>query len=48
MKKTTSLLAIAAALALTAGCAHRRTPDQLPPEPPSSIRSPPWPPRFCN
>ncbi|HYJ53182.1 MAG TPA: peptidoglycan-associated lipoprotein Pal [Allosphingosinicella sp.] len=39
MKRTTSLLAIAAALALTAGCAHRRTADQLPPEPPSSTES---------
>jgi len=36
MMKTPSLLAIATALALTAGCAHRRTADQLPPEPPSS------------
>ena len=36
MKKWTSLIAIAAALSLTAGCAHRRTADQLPPEPPSS------------
>jgi len=35
-KRMTSLLAIAAALSLTAGCAHRRTADQLPPEPPSS------------
>jgi len=30
------LVAIAASLALTAGCAHRRTADQLPPEPPSA------------
>ena len=36
MKRATSLLAIATALALTAGCATRRTADQLPPEPPSS------------
>ena len=36
MMRTTSLLAVAAALALTAGCATRRTADQLPPEPPSS------------
>jgi peptidoglycan-associated lipoprotein len=36
MTKLTSLVAIAAALALTAGCAHRRTADQLPPEPPSA------------
>jgi peptidoglycan-associated lipoprotein len=35
MKKMTSLAAIAVALALTAGCATRRTADQLPPEPPS-------------
>ena len=33
MKKMTSLVAIAVALSLTAGCANRRTPDQLPPEP---------------
>jgi peptidoglycan-associated lipoprotein len=36
MMRSTSLLAVAAALALTAGCATRRTADQLPPEPPSS------------
>ena len=36
MMRTPSLLAIATALALTAGCATRRTADQLPPEPPSS------------
>jgi len=35
MMRTPGLLAIATALALTAGCAHRRTADQLPPEPPS-------------
>ena len=34
-KRMTSLVAIAAALSLTAGCASRRTADQLPPEPPS-------------
>ena len=34
-KRTTSLLAFAAALALTAGCSSRRAQD-LPPEPPSS------------
>jgi peptidoglycan-associated lipoprotein len=36
MKRLTSLAAIAVALSLSAGCAHRRTADQLPPEPPSS------------
>ncbi|TMJ20603.1 MAG: peptidoglycan-associated lipoprotein Pal [Alphaproteobacteria bacterium] len=36
MNRATSLLAIAAAMALTAGCAHRRTAAELPPEPPSS------------
>jgi peptidoglycan-associated lipoprotein len=36
MKRTTSLIAIAAALSLTAGCAHRRTAAELPPQPPSS------------
>jgi peptidoglycan-associated lipoprotein len=36
MRSLTSLVAIAAALSLTAGCAHRRTADQLPPEPPSA------------
>ena len=36
MKKRTSLVAIAVALSLTAGCASRRTADQLPPEPLSS------------
>ena len=34
-KRLTSLVAIAAALSLTAGCASRRT-NQLPPDPPSS------------
>ena len=34
MKRTTSLIAIAVALSLTAGCAHRRTAAELPPEPP--------------
>ena len=33
MKRTTSLMAIAVALSLTAGCAHRRTAAELPPEP---------------
>jgi len=33
MKRLTSLVTIAVALSLTAGCANRRTPDQLPPEP---------------
>ena len=32
MKTKTSLVAIAVALSLTAGCANRRTPDQIPPE----------------
>ena len=36
MMRRTSLIAIAAALSLTAGCAHHRTADQLPPQPPSS------------
>jgi peptidoglycan-associated lipoprotein len=36
MKKLTSLTAIALALSLTAGCAHRRTANELPPEPPSA------------
>ena len=36
MKRATSLVAIAAALALSAGCATRRAANQLPPEPPSS------------
>ena len=36
MKKMTSLMALALALSLTAGCAHRRTANQLPPEPPSA------------
>lgn len=35
MRRTTSLMAIALALSLTAGCASRRAQD-LPPEPPSS------------
>jgi peptidoglycan-associated lipoprotein len=36
MKTMTSLMALALALSLTAGCAHRRTANQLPPEPPSA------------
>jgi peptidoglycan-associated lipoprotein len=36
MKRLTSLVAIAASLSLSAGCAHRRTANELPPEPPSS------------
>ncbi len=36
MMKRTSLIAVAVALTLTAGCASRRTADQLPPEPVSS------------
>jgi len=35
----TSLVAIAAALSLTAGCAHRRTADRLPPEPLSAANT---------
>jgi peptidoglycan-associated lipoprotein len=35
MKRLTSLTAIAVALSLSAGCAPRRTADQLPPAPPS-------------
>src|SRR3954470_19009704 len=36
MMRRTSLIAIVAALSLTAGCAHRRTAAELPPQPPSS------------
>jgi len=36
MTRLTSLTAIAVALSLTAGCAHRRTANELPPEPPSA------------
>jgi len=36
MKRLTSLAAIALALSLSAGCAHRRTANELPPEPPSA------------
>jgi peptidoglycan-associated lipoprotein len=39
MTRIPSLIAIAAALALTAGCAHRRTANQLPPQPPSSTET---------
>jgi len=39
MKRTTSLIAIAAALSLSAGCAHRRTAAELPPQPPSSTET---------
>jgi len=39
MKRRTSLIAIAAMLALTAGCAHRRTANELPPQPPSSTET---------
>ena len=39
MKRRTSQIAIAAALSLTAGCAHRRTAAELPPQPPSSTES---------
>jgi peptidoglycan-associated lipoprotein len=36
MKRLTSLAAIALVLSLSAGCAHRRTANELPPEPPSA------------
>jgi peptidoglycan-associated lipoprotein len=36
MKRVTSLVAIAASLSLATGCAHRRTANELPPEPPSA------------
>jgi len=36
MTRLTSLTAIAVALSLTVGCAHRRTANELPPEPPSA------------
>jgi peptidoglycan-associated lipoprotein len=36
MMRRTSLIAIAALLSLNAGCAHRRTAANLPPQPPSS------------
>ena len=36
MMRRTSLIAIAALLSLTAGCAHRRSAASLPPQPPSS------------
>ena len=39
MKRSTSLIAIVAALSLTAGCAHRRTAAELPPQPPSSTET---------
>jgi peptidoglycan-associated lipoprotein len=39
MRRRTSLIAIAAALSLTAGCAHRRTAAELPPQPPSSTET---------
>ena len=39
MKRRTSLIAIAAILSLTAGCAHRRTAAELPPQPPSSTET---------
>jgi len=39
MIRRTSLIAIAAALSLTAGCAHRRTAAELPPQPPSSTET---------
>ena len=39
MIRRTSLIAIAAALSLTAGCAHRRTAAELPPQPPSATET---------
>ena len=39
MKTRTSLIALAALLSLTAGCAHRRTAAELPPRPPSSTET---------
>src|SRR4029077_5486377 len=39
MKRRTSLIAMVAALSLTAGCAHRRTAAELPPQPPSSTET---------
>ena len=39
MIRRTSLIAIVAALSLTAGCAHRRTAAELPPQPPSSTET---------
>ena len=36
MNRRTSLIAIAALLSLTAGCAHHRTAAELPPQPPSA------------
>src|SRR3954452_2544028 len=36
MMRRTGLIAIAALLALTAGCVHRRNAAELPPQPPSS------------
>ena len=39
MMRRTSLIAIAAALSLTAGCAHRRTAAELPPQPPSATET---------
>ena len=39
MNRRTSLIAIAAILSLTAGCAHRRTAAELPPQPPSATET---------
>ena len=39
MTRRTSLIAIAALLSLTAGCAHHRTAAELPPQPPSSTET---------
>ena len=39
MIRRTSLIAIAAMLSLTTGCAHRRTAAELPPQPPSATET---------
>ena len=39
MTRRTSLIAMAAMLSLTAGCAHHRTAAELPPQPPSSTET---------
>jgi len=39
MMRRTSLIALAAMLSLSAGCAHRRTAAELPPQPPSATET---------
>ena len=39
MMRRSSLIAVAATLSLTAGCAHHRTAAELPPQPPSSAEA---------